>query len=112
MSRWFRWLANTNRKLDNFFLLKIIFSLYFLLCTQFYKFFVYFQRTINVSIGQEQRFVEPKVRTKQEKEEIPVQYSYGDVNDQQNLENLAAIAFLESEMSQAAKLLTMPFINK
>lgn len=39
-------------------------------------------------------------------------YSSGDVNDQQNLENLAAIAFLESEMSEAAKLLTMPFINK
>lgn len=56
-----------------------------------------------------EQYSEPKVRRKQETSE---QYSYGDINDQQNLENLAAIAFLESEMSQAAKLLTMPFINK
>ncbi|KAG4077158.1 hypothetical protein HA402_016145 [Bradysia odoriphaga] len=69
-------------------------------------------RTINVNISQEQCFVEPKIRRRQDTSGASEQYSYENVNDQHNLENLAAIAFLESEMSQAAKLLTMPFINK
>ena len=71
-----------------------------------------FQGTINVNINQDQRFIEPKVRRRQGTSSGGEYYSSGDINDQQNLENLAAIAFLESEMSQAAKLLTMPFINK
>lgn len=65
-----------------------------------------------MNISHEQRFVEPKVRRRQDTSNVDEQYTYENVNDQQNLENLAAIAFLESEMSQAAKLLTMPFINK
>lgn len=71
-----------------------------------------FQRTINVNINQEPRFVEPKVRKREQTFNAAEYYPSGDINDQQNLENLAAIAFLESEMSEAAKLLTMPFINK
>jgi len=62
-----------------------------------------------VNISQDE-FVETKFLRKQHSP--GEHYSSGDINDQQNLENLAAIAFLESEMSQAAKLLTMPFINK
>lgn len=65
-----------------------------------------------MNLSQDQHFVETKFRMKQDTASASQHYSPGDINDQQNLENLAAIAFLESEMSQAAKLLTMPFINK
>lgn len=65
-----------------------------------------------MNISQDQHFVEPKYHRTQNNHSDTQHYSSGDINDQQNLENLAAIAFLESEMSQAAKLLTMPFINK
>ncbi|KAJ6642786.1 Zinc finger imprinted 3 [Pseudolycoriella hygida] len=76
------------------------------------RFSLQVKRTINVNINQEQYFAESKSRRKQDNTNYNESQSSGDVNHQQNLENLAAIAFLESEMTQAAKLLTMPFINK